>query len=842
MQKLSLVKQRLQSKLAIVWRRLPRALRITAIVVALCATSLLTLDRLNPITLEPADQSSVVLAADGTPLRAYPSVDGVWRHKVSVADVSPHYIAALLEYEDRYFNYHPGVNPAALLRGAWQWLSNGHIVSGGSTLTMQVVRLIDGQNKRTPWGKAKQSLRALQLEAHYSKAKILDYYLNYAPMGGMVEGVEMGARTYFGKPAKHLSHAEAAMLAVLPQSPTRNRPDLEPARAQAMRDKVLARMQSNGAWTAELVADAKIERVVAQPPSNISAAWLAPLAAERIKTESKKQAKLNGKAQHVVQTTIDANLQARIESLLQDRVRSLPPKASIAALVMENDSMFVRAYVGSADMHDAERSGHVDMTRAVRSPGSALKPFLYAMALDDGLVHSESLLVDAPQNFGGYAPGNFQSTFSGPISVTEALQRSLNVPAVDVLERTQPIRFASRLRAGGLRLRMDEGATPNLSLILGGGGTTLEELVGAYRAFAVNGMAGKPRLHPDAPIVENRMMSDGAAWIIRDILEGGSHPDKPAADTTSRPPFAWKTGTSFGFRDAWAVGVTDRYTIGIWLGRPDGTPNPGYFGANSAAPLARDIAAILPKSPKIRASRPVSVTPQAICWPLGLSREQTPPPLCHQTRQAWLLNETAPPTMAERASTQGYREVLWQDAASGLRLSPACIGAASKSVELEIARWPNLLQPWLQEPIRSQSTPPAYQAGCAPKQSAKAGLVMHGIEPGSVVRAAPRRAAPQGAAANAHTTKVNLNLSAAAQKAANNQGLRTDDGDTILNLTSSGATGSVLWLLNGKVHANTQASAVMKLPITQNGSYRLTATDAAGRFTFVEFSARGFVG
>lgn len=814
------------NKIRTTWRKLPRAIRTATTIIALSAITLLTLDRLNPITLDAPDESSIVLAEDGTPLRAYPSADGVWRHKVAQHEVSPHYIAALIQYEDRYFNYHPGVNPAALIRGAYQWIKNGHIVSGGSTLSMQVVRLIDGQNERTLWGKAKQSVRALQLEAHYSKAKILDYYLNYAPMGGMVEGVEMASRTYLGKPAKHLSHAEAAMLAVLPQSPTRNRPDREPVRAQAMRDKVLARMQSSGTWSQAVVDDAKMERVVAQAPTNISAAWLAPLAAERAKNENKRGSKATDDAKQVVQTTIDANLQARIESLLQDRVRSLPPKASIAALVMENDSMYVRAYVGSADMHDAERSGHVDMTRAVRSPGSALKPFLYAMALDDGLVHSESLLSDAPQNFGGYAPGNFQSTFSGPISVTDALQRSLNVPAVDILERTQPIRFASRLRAGGLRLRMDEGASPNLSLILGGGGTTLEELVGAYRAFAVNGMAGKPRLSKDAPIVQNRMMSEGAAWIIRDILEGGSHPDKPAGDITSRPPFAWKTGTSFGFRDAWAVGVTDRYTIGIWLGRPDGTPNPGYFGANSAAPLARDIAAILPRSPQIRASRPTSVTPQAICWPLGLSREQTPEPLCHQTRQAWLLNQTAPPTMAERANTQGLREVVWREAVTGLRLSAACMQGASGQ-EIEIARWPNLLQPWLVEPVLSQSKPPAYKAGCAPKQSAKAGLVMHGIEPGSVVRAAPKRVAANPV--------VRVNLAAAKLKP-------VATSDTILNLTISGASGNVLWLLNGKVYATTQSTDVMKLPITQDGTYRLTATDAVGKFTFVEFSARGFVG
>src|SRR5690606_690241 len=252
-------------------------------------------------------------------------------------------------------------------------------------------------------------------------------------------------------------------------------------------------------------------------------------------------------------------------------------------------------YAGSADFSDASRYSHVDMVRGVRSPGSTLKPFLYAQALDDGIVHSESMLLDAPLSFDGYAPGNFQAAFAGPVSVAQALQRSLNVPAVDLLDRVGPQRFASMMLAGDVQLRLPAGAAPNLSLILGGGGTTLEELVGAYRALARGGLAGRPRLSPDQPRVESRMMSAGAAWIVRDILEGGGHPDRPLEQTARR--LAWKTGTSFGFRDAWALGVTDRWTIGVWVGRPDGTPNPGFFGANVAAPLLSDLVAALPSGP-----------------------------------------------------------------------------------------------------------------------------------------------------------------------------------------------------------------------------------------------------
>jgi penicillin-binding protein 1C len=251
------------------------------------------------------------------------------------------------------------------------------------------------------------------------------------------------------------------------------------------------------------VADAKLERVFAPP---LKARWLAPLAAERLKTEAVKAHRASGQPHQNapnlrIASTLDAALQQRLEHILLNRLSLWPAQVSVAALVVENATLAVRGYAGSADFSDDKRAAHVDMVRGVRSPGSTLKPFLYAMALDEGLVHSESLLIDAPQNFGGYAPGNFQASFNGAVSVAEALQRSLNVPAVDVLERLGPERFTAQLRNAGVRLRMPQGAAPNLSVILGGASTTLEELVGAYTALARAGVAGKPRLTPDAPLV-----------------------------------------------------------------------------------------------------------------------------------------------------------------------------------------------------------------------------------------------------------------------------------------------------------------------------------------------------
>lgn len=553
------------------WRR-----RIVAGILLLLV-ALWLLDRLFPPPLPSGNDGFILLARDGSPLRAWPGSDGAWRYPVTPAEVSPRYIDALLGYEDRWFRWHPGVNPGSLARAAWQWATTGRIVSGGSTLTMQVARILEPV-PRTPRGKLRQIVRALQLEWRLSKDDILTLYLNHAPMGGIVEGVEMASRAFLGKPSRDLSHAEAALLATLPRAPSRLRPDRAPQAAQIARDRVLARLESFDIWSSEVVADARIEPVIAQ---KLQGAWLAPLAAERLRSRA-RTAGAAGLTR--VASTLDRELQATVERLLADRASVLPPRVSIAALVVDAATLEVRAYAGSADFSDNARGAHVDMVRGVRSPGSALKPFLYAMALDDGLIHSESLLIDAPQAFGGYQPGNFQADFSGPVSVSEALQRSLNVPAVDLLDQIGPARFAARLAQAGIKPRIATGEQPNLSLILGGAGVTLEELVGGYRALAAGGLAGKPRLTPEAPVEETRLMSEGAAWIVRDILEGGGHPDRPFIEGGGAAPLAWKTGTSFGFRDAWAVGVSGRYALGVWLGRPDGTPNPGFSAPMSLHP------------------------------------------------------------------------------------------------------------------------------------------------------------------------------------------------------------------------------------------------------------------
>ncbi|CAM0997190.1 penicillin-binding protein 1C [Rhodanobacter sp. Root179] len=777
------------------WRWL-RAVLITVGVLLLVAFAL---DRLFPLHLPAPDTgSTVVLARDGTPLRAFADSDGVWRYPTTAKQVSPLYLQALLTYEDRWFYRHPGVNPYALLRGFAGGILHGHIVSGGSTLTMQVARIIE-PIPHTFRGKLVQIFRALQLEAHLSKAQILDLYLNHAPFGGPIEGVEAASWAYLGKPATRLSHAEAALLAVLPQSPSRLRPDRRPQAARAARDKVLRRMRDLGVWSAAEVRDAAIEPVVAR---SLRAPLSAALLAERLQRQQPTLRRIT--------STIDANLQRAAEDRVGAYLSRLPPHTSAALLVVDNATLETRIYVGTSDFANPQRHGYIDMVAAPRSPGSTLKPFLYGLALDDGLINSESLLVDAPQDFGGYKPGNFDEAFSGPVSAAEALQRSLNVPAVDVLDRVGPSRFVARLAAGGVDLGLPAGAQPNLSIILGGASTRLENLVGAYTAFANGGIAGMPRYTADQPAHQRRLLSPGAAWIVRDILahNPADVEGAPLAGAINRhASVAWKTGTSYGYRDAWSIGVTDRWTIGVWIGRPDGTPSPGQYGAVTALPLLFQIADMLPSRGGHVAAQPASVSQREICWPLGGALESTAPALCRQHRTAWLLDDALPPTFAERglgAWSAGL--ITLRVDGRGHRLSGACHAPHEQTVQL--ARWPALATPWLSRDDRESSALPPLAPGCAADSLGSANPIrISGLGDGVTLRQAPN----------------------------SDQPLR-------INLRALGAQGPVQWLLNGRLQGRSEAAEPMSIDLPQSGDQRVTALAGDGAFATIRFQVLGAVG
>jgi penicillin-binding protein 1C len=549
---------------------------------------------LGPLPLAQAREvSTSVVDRNGKLLRAYAMADGRWRLPVDAqASVDPGYLKLLLAYEDRRFRSHAGVDPVALGRAALQLVTRGHIVSGGSTITMQLARLMEPRRERSVYAKLRQMVRAIEIERQLTKDQILDLYLALAPFGGNLEGVRAASIAYFGKEPKRLSLAESALLVALPQSPETRRLDRYPDIAHAARDRVLDRMVEDGRVREEDAVQAKTTPV---PRLRRSMPILAPHSAD--------QAMAIVKDSDVIRLTLDASLQKVLEALARDRAIALGPNVSVAIIAVDNESGDVLARVGSPDYFDDRRAGQVDMTRAVRSPGSTLKPFIYGLAFEDGFVHPESLIDDRPIRFGAYAPENFDMTFQGTVAVRRALQQSLNVPAIALLDRVGASRLASRLKQAGANLVLPKDEVPGLAMGLGGVGVTLQDLAQLYSGLARLGntrplreiVGGK-----DDPRESLRLMDQVAAWQVGNVLMG-----TPPPENAPHNRIAFKTGTSYGYRDAWSIGFDGRITIGVWVGRPDGAPVPGLVGRTAAAPILFDAFArtgklpvALPKPPK----------------------------------------------------------------------------------------------------------------------------------------------------------------------------------------------------------------------------------------------------
>lgn len=754
-----------------------------AVVALVLVTAIWAADKIWPLPLHEVDPARVVVAHDGTPLWRFADADGIWRYPVTIDEVSPRYLEALINYEDRWFWKHPGVNPFSVLRAAWQDLSSGRVVSGGSTLTMQVARLLD-PHPRTFGGKFRQLWRALQLEWHLSKRDILTLYLNRAPFGGTLQGVGAASWAYLGKSPAQLSYSDAALLAVLPQAPSRLRPDRWPDRAEAARNKVLERMAIQGIWPAKQVQESREEPV-----------WLAPRQMPQLAPLFSRMMLGKSRSDKIV-TTLDAGLQRQLEELAQNWKGRLPARSSLAMIVVDHTDMSVRGWVGSVDMNDDSRFGHVDMVNAIRSPGSVLKPFIYGLALDDGLIHPASLLQDVPRRTGDYRPGNFDSGFHGPVSMSEALVRSLNLPAVQVLEAYGPKRFAASLRNVGLPLYLPAGAAPNLSLILGGAGARLDDMAAAYSAFARHGKAGKLRLQPSDPLLERPLMSAGAAWIIRRIMADEAQP-LPDNALSRVVPLAWKTGTSYGYRDAWAIGINARYVIGIWTGRPDGTPVVGQFGFASAVPLLNQVNNLLlsrgtnqPEDP-----RPESVSRGVVCWPGGQSLAAGDSN-CRRRLATWLLDGSQPPTLLlpEQEGVNGIRFPVWLDG-EGKRVAADCPQAREQTLIV----WPLPLEPWLPESERRGARLPPVSAICPPLgQDPALPLQLTGLRDGAIVKRLP--GSPEAS----------------------------------LPVQTSGGTGDRWWFLNGQ--RLDERGRHLTLRLTVKGDYQLLVMDDAGQVATVRFS------
>lgn len=807
-----------------VWFRLSAVSRLFLFGVFLVIATLCFLNYRYPLKPKNlvGDFSQVVRDKDNEALRTFPSQDGFWRQKTSFSEVSPYYLQALIHYEDRWFWRHPGINPVALFRAAWQNWRCDCVVSGGSTLTMQVARRFY-PHPRTVKGKLQQILRAFQLEWYFTKAQILNLYLNYAPFGGIIEGVEAASYAYLETSAATLTRAEAALLAVLPQAPSRIRPDRYPQRAQLARDKVLERLASGGVWHSEHIDMAKQEQVFAT----------APRRPRRAPLLSRALALAHPQARNI-HTTIDSDAQEWLEEEFREWIATQPKGSSAAVIIVDQVSMAVKAYMGSADFNDSSRFGHVDMVKAIRSPGSTLKPFIYGMAIEAGLIHSQSLLADVPRYDGDYRPDNFGENFSGPVSVTQALRRSLNVPAVNVLQNLGVRQFYSRMTSAGVNLVLPAGAKPNLSLALGGVGTNLWSLVSAYSAFHYQGVMRRPHVLSDLDTKAHRvtgryLLAPESAWMIRHMLNRAKQPNHLSATGIAQKThrLSWKTGTSYGYRDAWAIGSQKDYTMGVWLGRPDGTPQPGHFGALNAAPWLFRISdaveeglmsAPTPKSAGGSSTDDVGrdvetekldIQVRWICWPLGLLESQTLPSSCHIRKLAHLYKGITPKTAWGQGDDRWSMNPI-KLYPSQAKKTPSCVSSkaltepATKNLQtVEIALWPIALEPWINKRWHRKAQIQIHSPECSALPVSSSALKIVNLDDGNIFRS------PRG-----YGTLPQVELEAL------------------------GGVGNLHWYVNGHFVGEAPARSGLKYSFKSTGKKQILVVDQTGsieqREVFVE--------
>ncbi|WP_446009146.1 penicillin-binding protein 1C [Candidatus Electrothrix sp.] len=554
-------------------------------IIAGCTLLLLFFTLPSPLPASfPPPCSTKIVDRNGELLRLFTTKDGYWRLPAQLESrngntaVDPEFIRLLLACEDKRFWSHHGVDPLAMSRALFQFITQGRVVSGASTITMQTVRLLR-PHPRTLWHKIIEMLQALRLEQQLSKQEILETYLTLTPYGGNIEGIEAACRFYFQKDAARITPSQAALLISLPQSPERRRPDRHHEQAVVARDRFLHRLHEEGLLTAEQVQLGKEQPI---PHKRSPTPFLAPHLSQRLAARFVDQ--------QDIKTSLLKALQEQLETIaaqVQDKLGA-DGKKTLALLVVENQGRRVLAHVGSGDFW----TNGMDLTRAQRSPGSALKPFIYGLAFEQGFLHPETRILDRPTRFGSYGPGNFDGRYRGWVAVREALHRSLNLPAVQVLERVGPQRLLSRFAQLGLAVDPDK--PPGLSLALGGTATSLIELTGLYAALADKGRYSPLSYSPNGPAPSRqKMLSRAAAWYVDDILRTRPPRSGLVAKDLQGTRIRYKTGTSYGYRDAWALGYTPDYTVGIWIGRPDWGYGKETTGANSAVPVLLRVFAAL---------------------------------------------------------------------------------------------------------------------------------------------------------------------------------------------------------------------------------------------------------
>ncbi len=643
--------------------------------------SFAAMELMFPVPFEKLNPPSSLQLFDrnGRLLRSFLAPDEMWRIRVGSNEISPLLKQAVLANEDRHFLRHPGINPAAIIRAAAANLRAGRVVQGGSTITMQVARLIEPK-KRNVANKLFEAWRAVQLEMHYSKDEILTFYFNLAPYGGNLVGAGAAARVYFNKSPSQLSAGEAALLATIPNAPNRYRPDLFQGEATTARDKVLRVMYSQDVITQEVLAQALAEPT---PRCRYSMPFEAPHFSEYLRQRYQAAERL--------ESTIDREVQQLAEIKLRESLRPLAGRgiSNGAVVVIDNRSRAVRALVGSQEFFADSGAGQVNGAIAPRSPGSALKPFVYAVALDQGVISPQSLLYDVPVDYSGYKPVNYDESFCGAVTAEEALIRSLNVPAINLAATVGGELIFNTLKRGGLSTLDKPWPKYGLPIVLGGCEVNLLELTNLYATLASHGQYKPYRLLETEPEAgERQLTSEAAAFIITDLLSELRRPELPAVwdAAVNVPKVAWKTGTSLGKRDAWSIGYNPEYTVGVWVGNFDGKGNPSIVGAEVAAPILFAIFDGLGTRGDSRwFVQPQSVATRQVCAVSGMLATDK----CATTVDELFIEGVSP------IQPCTMHELILVEKQTGRRVCKHCRNGHDY-VERVVTRWPTPIATWME--------------------------------------------------------------------------------------------------------------------------------------------------
>jgi len=758
--------------------------------VALPFLAFLLVDLLAPFPWHRLDRPVAVEVADrqGRPLRLFLAADERWRLPVALDELPPELIEAVIASEDRRFGWHPGVDPLAVARAAWTNLRAGRVVSGASTVAMQIARMAEPR-PRTLGAKTVEAFRALQLAWHLTGDEQLALYLNLVPYPGNLEGVGAAARFLFGKSPEHLSLGEIALVVALPRGPVAYDPIREPEAAREVRDRVLDQLADHGVVTPRQAAEAKKQPL---PTALARVPFEAPHFARR----AVSLAQARGAEAHRLTTTLDLDLQRTAERQVRSWIGELRGRGigNAAAVVIEHSARAapraVRAWVGSAGFAETAHQGQVDGVLALRSPGSTLKPFLYALAFDGGELVPDSWMLDVPRDYAGYVPENYDGRYHGRVTAREALVRSLNVPAVALLARVGLPRFLDLLRRGGLESLDRPAGSYGLPLVLGAAEVTLADLANLYASLAEGGVHRPLAMFEgEGRGPDQRLLSRAAVGHVTAVLTELERPDLPGSWELTReaPAVAWKTGTSYGHRDAWAVGFTRDFTVGVWVGNFDGEAVEGISGARDAAPLLFDLMrAVDPGGRAPELSQPVPRL--RVC----AESHQRPTPWCPKTVQVpYLPGRT-------RLSSCSFHRRVFVDRETGEWLSGDCVGRRPMAAKVLTIHPAELVAWW-----RARGRPVPELPPPAPGCRGAGGL-----------GEAPRIVSPDTA------TPYRIRTSA-------------PESYQRLPLIARGS-GRLFWFQDGVLVASGEPDAQRFLRL-EPGRHRLVVVDRAGRVDRVEY-------